>query len=185
MIEVDPVDFETEPPDTPRPRPHFEPAAPSPDDETLLDRAQRTPGLRRIVKATRLPLGADDPAKVVYTAEYGAAADLIGLRASLTQRLGGPHVEVVAEGKDLPPYQASVLAAGTPIWPGPGRWGRAHPTPSNALLGASGPGCCCRDGLSAGVTVAGPGGEEGSEVAQDGVEGQVPGGKHRGRSWHT
>jgi len=115
LIEVDRDDFPVEPPGVARPEHRFEPAAPSGDDEVLLGRAE-SPGLRRVVKARRVPIG-DAPAKVVYVAEYGPGVDLVALQSLLSQRLGGALAEVVVAGEDLPPYQAAALAAGTPIWP--------------------------------------------------------------------
>ena len=81
----------------------------------LLTRAGRHPGLRRIVKARRL----DAPEAVVYVVEYAAGADVSRLQNAL--ELDEGLVEVVAEGEELPPYQASAVAAGHRIWPVDGR----------------------------------------------------------------
>ncbi|WP_280358700.1 hypothetical protein [Nocardia otitidiscaviarum] len=94
------------------PTPRFAAADPdgSPAENDLLNRAVGRPGLRRIVKARRLP-GAE---RVLYVVVCAAGTDVSRLQNALEV---DALVEVVAEDEQLPPYQAAALAAGRQLWP--------------------------------------------------------------------
>jgi hypothetical protein len=100
----------------PRPEYRFEPADAAADDDRLLGPATSASSLRRVVKARRIPVGAG-PTKVVYVAEFAVGENIVRQQVGLDWGLGEALFEAVAEGENLPPYQAAALAAGRPIWP--------------------------------------------------------------------
>ncbi|WP_282781949.1 MULTISPECIES: hypothetical protein [unclassified Nocardia] len=92
--------------------PRFAAADPddSPAETDLLNCAVGRPDLRRIVKTRRL----QEPEAVLYVVVCAAGTDVSRLQGALEV---DALVEVVAEDEQLPPYQASALAAGRQLWP--------------------------------------------------------------------
>jgi hypothetical protein len=104
----------------PLPGYRFEPldADGSPAERYVLERAARHPALRRVRKALRIPANeaAIDRETVVYVAECTPDGEVYRLQDALDVSRYGEQTEVVAEGEELPPYQAAALAAGRLIW---------------------------------------------------------------------
>ncbi|HEX7307779.1 hypothetical protein [Lentzea sp.] len=99
------------------------PAAPDPSraDVVLSADAARHGG-RRLRRAWREPLdGAPDTAKWVYVLQTSAGADPLGAFAGLSGRLWVVlkekwPLEVVVEGRMLPPYQAAAVTVAPVVW---------------------------------------------------------------------
>ncbi|GGU18060.1 hypothetical protein [Lentzea flava] len=95
--------------------------APSRADAVLAADAARHGG-RRLHRAWREPLdGAPDGAKWVYVLETSETANVLGAFAGLSARLWVAlrekwPLEVVVEGRQLPPYQTAALASARQIW---------------------------------------------------------------------
>lgn len=116
-------------PDEPRPAYRFTGfAADEPDpiaDEVATQEASGHNGVRRVLRALRLPANsvATAPVTWVYLVESEAGSylphALAGIPSGfLLKGLGSRYpVEPVAEGESLPSYQAAALAAGRQIWP--------------------------------------------------------------------
>lgn len=107
-------------PSDPVPEYRFAPldAEDTPAERHLLDRAAGRPTLTGIRKALRTPANEAAIAGelVVYVAECTADGDVSRLHGLLDVSRYGDQTEVVAEGEELPPYQAAALAAGRLIW---------------------------------------------------------------------
>ncbi|MEV6236153.1 hypothetical protein [Lentzea sp. NPDC051838] len=79
-------------------------------------------GGRRLRRAWREPLpGAPDGAKWVYVLQVSEGTDLLSAFAALSGRLwvtiqDKSPIEVVVEGKPLPPYQAALVTIAPQIW---------------------------------------------------------------------
>lgn len=79
-------------------------------------------GGRRLRRAWREPLeGARDGATWVYVLQVAEGTDTLGVRAGLSSRLWVVSketwpLEVVVEGRLLPPYQAAALTAAREVW---------------------------------------------------------------------
>ncbi|NKE56560.1 hypothetical protein FXN61_06825 [Lentzea sp. PSKA42] len=79
-------------------------------------------GVRRVRRAWREPLeGAPDGAKWVYVLQTDGNADLLGVFSGLSSRLWVVlqekwPLEVVVEGRPLPPYQAAAVTVAPQIW---------------------------------------------------------------------
>ena len=107
-------------PSDPVPEYRFTPldAQDTPAERHLLGRASGQPALISIRKALRTP--ANEPAiagdMVVYVAECTPDGDVSRLHGLLDVSPYGEQIEVVAEGEELPPYQADARAAGRLIW---------------------------------------------------------------------
>ncbi|MFB9905762.1 hypothetical protein [Allokutzneria oryzae] len=104
-----------------RPVYHFEPSAElSTVDDLLIADVTTCSTLRRVVEARRIPQSAAAPCPdlTVYVAEFAAGESVLERRTGLFWGPGGAQLEVVAEGEELPPYQAAAFAAGRRIRPG-------------------------------------------------------------------
>lgn len=104
----------------PLPEYRFEPvdAEDSPAERYVLESAARHPAPRRVRKALRVPVSPAATAgqTVIYVAECAPDAEVYRLQDALDVSRYGAQTEVVAEGEDLPPYQAAALAAGRLLW---------------------------------------------------------------------
>jgi hypothetical protein len=107
-------------PSDPLPGYRFAPldAEDTPAERHLLDRASGSSALTSIRKALRTPANEAAIARetVVYVAECTPDGDISRLHGLLDVSRYGEQTEVVAEGEELPPYQADALAAGRLIW---------------------------------------------------------------------
>ncbi|MET8797137.1 hypothetical protein ABZV91_11930 [Nocardia sp. NPDC004568] len=102
----------------------FEPldAEDSMAERLLLDMVRRDHlAVIRLRKAWRTPANAaaKNPPTVVYIAECAPGSDVSRRYGAFDVGSHGDQIEVVAEGEDLPPYQAGALAAGQLIWTSP------------------------------------------------------------------
>jgi hypothetical protein len=98
-------------------------AAPDPSKaDVVLSADAARHGGRRLRRAWREPLdGAPDGAKWVYVLQVAEGANLLGAFAGLSGRLWVVlkekwPLEVVVEGKPLPPYQAAAVTVAPQIW---------------------------------------------------------------------
>lgn len=88
----------------------------------LLSAAAPRQGARRLRRAWRQPLpGAPGGATWLYVAQVGVGVDELRAYAGLTSTLWIDlrekwQIEVVVEGKLLPPYQAAALTAAHQVW---------------------------------------------------------------------
>jgi hypothetical protein len=98
-------------------------SAPDPSRaDAVLGQAAPAHGGRRLCRAWRAPLdGAQDGPAWTYVVAVGEETDVLSARAGLVCALWvelGQRwpVEVVTDGRDLPPYQAAALAVAVEVW---------------------------------------------------------------------